>query len=1035
MSAVLVTSPEEQAIGAAAAGSCTPASEPGFAAPATWEELYHAASPAQQAELLARARAQGMLYPQDLPAVPRKHGAPAADKQASPAALARFLTGQVDDLPCLRPAEVDVVDVGLDGRQREAVARAVGTPDVCLLQGWPGTGKSRVVAEILTQATVRGERVLFLAPSAAALDHVLALVASRATVCAWRCLAPAEMMEGLPSAVRALTVAGRARQLRQETLPAAQAARAAREKRCACHRREETIWPQLLDFADNRQHLAAQLSDLHSRRAAMAAEVERETAGVPADAADEPADAGSLVKAFIECVRSYQAKRRDLETALAKAEQQRLCRQEEVTALAARLESLRPLAEAKQRGRWWTPAWWRATFRGHVLSQSQALADEHHQATASLQSQDAEVRQAQEELCQVEEAFHAEQARLRNEEIERRQADLADQEAAVQQALALLDEKSRQLCGQLPTETDRTEALTPGAVQQAHDLWQASCARDREARDLACQWATYLEDAAESVAEQLPAYANLVAAPLAALPGDAALARAGAYDLLLLEEADQVSEAELLPVAGRARRWVLVGAPAPVVTLPARLPPAARGRPRSLRPAPALEAGCFHRLWGYLHCDPSRLPYVWAREHERLCCRLHPVPIDQRHRLESERVADFPEIELRILNLPRATPVLAEVLFPPAMSIEEAKGYIYRELQELPVQAAGGSACWVEEPGAVVFRMGGCAELDARAVRLEDGVRELVASGPCGLMDPVVPPPLWHTCRLEFDRASGWHRERAEEWVRRHLRLRDLGRTITLDTLHRMAPPLAAVLADILGHGASHTAATGGDVAAVEFVAVPPLERSKGPGLPRAGAGLELDLSGPRQPDRLPSDLRARLPAEGLVNYLEAQAVVRQLKRLLADPCLVGGGSERRPVIAVMALYPAQVTLLRELIRRASLPAADGPVVEVHLPHAFRHRECQASVISLTRSHGHRTVALAESPDLLTLALTRARTRVVLVGDVGTLARRGQWQGALDHLDEHAAAREGRLVGRLLSYLHGQGRHSQAFRLCEGDGT
>jgi hypothetical protein len=430
------------------------------------------------------------------------------------------------------------------------------------------------------------------------------------------------------------------------------------------------------------------------------------------------------------------------------------------------------------------------------------------------------------------------------------------------------------------------------------------------------------------------------------------------------------------------------------------------------------------------------------------------VPAEQRHRLESEWVADFPEIELRILTLPRATPVLAEVVFPPAMSIEAAKEYIYRELQELPVQAAGPTVCWHEQPEAVVLSLGGAATADARAVALEEGVRELVTAGPGAAADPSLPRPPWHTCRLEFERARGWQRERAEEWVYRHLRLRDLGRTVRLETLYRMEPALAAVLSDLLWEGAAHfpESAAEGSAPAVEFVAVPPVEAGRGrrerpeptepsraAGLPRAGAGLELDLSGPRRADRLPTELRPLLPAAGVVNYLEALAVVRKLTELTADPALraaaaAGPGVARGPVLAVMAPSAAQVTLLRELVRRCDRLAACGLVVEVDRPEAFRQRECLAALVSLTRSHSHRAVPLGEVPHQLPLALTRARARLVLFGDPGTLARRGQWQGALDHQGEADAAREGRLVTQLLRYLQGQGRHGRSFRLCPGDG-
>jgi hypothetical protein len=49
------------------------------------------------------------------------------------------------------------------------------------------------------------------------------------------------------------------------------------------------------------------------------------------------------------------------------------------------------------------------------------------------------------------------------------------------------------------------------------------------------------------------------------------------------------------------------------------------------------------------------------------------------------------------------------------------------------------------------------------------------------------------------------------------------------------------------------------------------------------------------------------------------------------------------------------------------------------------------------------------------LALTRAADRLLVFGDPGTLSRRAQWGGPLDHLDEAAAARERGLVGRLLA--------------------
>src|SRR5207249_4248661 len=168
---------------------------------------------------------------------------------------------------------------------------------------------------------------------------------------------------------------------------------------------------------------------------------------------------------------------------------------------------------------------------------------------------------------------------------------------------------------------------------------------------------------------------------------------------------------------------------------------------------------------------PSRSPAAWVQEGDRICCRLRPVAAEQRRWLESERVADSPEIELRILAMPRVRPVLAEVMFPPAMSVHQAKEYLYRELQEFPVQAPGRCLNWCEEADRVVLRLAATPTADATAVPLEQGVREWV-----GTADHDA-GAFWHTCRMEFDRAAGWDRERAETWVQNHLHLRDLGRT------------------------------------------------------------------------------------------------------------------------------------------------------------------------------------------------------------------------------------------------------------------
>jgi hypothetical protein len=318
---------------------------------------------------------------------------------------------------------------------------------------------------------------------------------------------------------------------------------------------------------------------------------------------------------------------------------------------------------------------------------------------------------------------------------------------------------------------------------------------------------------------------------------------------------------------------------------------------------------------------------------------------------------------------------------------------------------------------------------------------------------------------VEFDRTAGWQREPAEQWVQQHLGLRDLGRTVRLDVPHRMAPNLAALLSGWLFPEARGLCLDRGpSTPAVEFIAVPgqrdharspertgsrsaarsgtsTLARAQMSAPPRrGGAGLELDLTDPRGRDRLPGDLRSGLPEAGFVNLPEAQAVVRAVEALVQDPLLRSasqdeGARTESSRLGVVALYPGQAELIRRLVQRSQVVTASGVEVRVDVPGGFREREYSVVLVSLTRSHTHRAVSYGEGPQALFLALTRARARLVLVGDPGTLARRAQWETAVDHLDENASARERAVVQGLVDYLHGSGPHPQAFTLREGSGA
>jgi hypothetical protein len=109
--------------------------------------------------------------------------------------------------------------------------------------------------------------------------------------------------------------------------------------------------------------------------------------------------------------------------------------------------------------------------------------------------------------------------------------------------------------------------------------------------------------------------------------------------------------------------------------------------------------------------------------------------------------------------------------------------------------------------------------------------------------------------------------------------------------------------------------------------------------------------------------------------------------------------------------------------------------VEVGTPDQFRQRECLTALVSLTRSHPHRPVSFGEGPRALALALTRARGRLFIYGDPGTLVRRIQCSDPVDHLDASTSSRERALVAHLVECIQGCGDRPAVFRLRQGTGS
>jgi AAA domain len=1008
--------------------------------PSAWEALFLSSPTTRRQELLARSRSDGVVYAHQFPAPE------ATATRAFPAAA--LLNGRARELTPSRPPAVAPDDIALDADQREAVARALHTPDVCVISGVAGSGKSRVVAEILCRAASRGERVLLLAPGTAALDHVLGRLRNPERFWPVRCPAADEDPGQLPGEVRAFTLDGRVRQFQEETVPKARAAASAARERLDALRRQEQVLQHLAELDASRAESGARVAALDARQTALAADIAASTRDGSYCASPFAPELVSANQIRDEAVAGL-----DAQDATVRAEQEKL--RAALNVVTTDEDKVRALLAARRGWRFWSGFWWRALRQRDLGEQLEHLQSVRGELETNLAARAEEAAALVRERAAADETFRSAVNRFVDAETRRRCTAIERERADESARLSQLD-FARDTAAATLDPTTRAQVSMPGELSRFLAGRAERIAKAEENLTAAERWAAAVVDALPDVHAHLASAADIVAATTATISGDPHFGDGNAaFDLLVLEEADRVTEAEFVRVARRARRWVLVGDSSDDRS--------AGHSERTVRPT-GLRPGFFQRLWDNLHTDPRRLPYSWRRlDDGRLSCLLRPVVPDSRSRIETECVADCPEVELRILTPPRGAPELIEVVFPGGMSVAEAKSYLFQELDELAIRPAGRGLRWAEEAGRVVLWLGQPGDTPLEAAAIADGISEHVGISPMSNNGDASSL----TYALAFDRSAGWSREQAEEWTARHAGLRDSGRTVYLGTPRRMRPALARFVTRFLAGNAYVECGLADKAApdsepAVEFIAVPSLlsdgdsrphgdanTRRRGPGpatTPRLravkGAGLETELGDARRPDVLPAEFRQCLPPRGLVNYMEACAIVRELESLLARDkfrteveAWQNANGRRAPSVAVIALYAAQAELIRQLVARAPALANCSHLIEIGTPDRFRQRECLAALVSLTRSHAHRPVSLGEGPQALALAVTRARARLLVFGDAGTLVRRGQCADPVDHLDPAGSARERAMVAHLVACIHSNGDGDAGFRLRQGRGT
>ncbi len=167
-------------------------------------------------------------------------------------------------------------------------------------------------------------------------------------------------------------------------------------------------------------------------------------------------------------------------------------------------------------------------------------------------------------------------------------------------------------------------------------------------------------------------------------------------------------------------------------------------------------------------------------------------------------------------------------------------------------------------------------------------------------------------------------------------------------------------------------------------VALSPLVEAPLEFIDTAGAGYDEEL----EPD-----------GESRRNPAEAALVCRKVQALVAAGVAPAD-------IAVIAPYSAQVRLIRDLLRESGPDRDDSDTgVEVDSVDGFQGREKEAVIISLVRSNREGEIGFLADTRRMNVALTRARRKLLVIGDSATIGGHPFYQRWLEYCEAFGSYR------------------------------
>lgn len=269
-------------------------------------------------------------------------------------------------------------------------------------------------------------------------------------------------------------------------------------------------------------------------------------------------------------------------------------------------------------------------------------------------------------------------------------------------------------------------------------------------------------------------------------------------------------------------------------------------------------------------------------------------------------------------------------------------------------------------------------------------------------------------------------------------------RFVTLDVQRRMHPDLALFISDMFYKNEYYSPGES------EFIKEKTLDLTifKYPAtfievIPKSNQRFETNMNSASGQELLKLSCKS-----GYANLMEAKKVIEILYSLIQEESIfdeqeqLKSKKDSAAVIGIIAFYAGQVELIRKLIKESDFIEAQeqssngqylckGKInVIVNTVDSFQGKECSAIILSFTRSNPYCNIGFVDDANRLNVAMSRARKKLILLGDTETFIKRASASDEKvsgDSTDSICAERL--FFEKLVKYIEGHGEFKKAFHV------